>query len=120
MAERKKEDIMYEPQDTEKLAPGAGNGKFLIGLLTGAALGAAVGLILAPRSGSELRQQLSSTTERWRQKAAETYEQASGTVNDMMSKGRQVAERSREAFQSARQNVEPNFPSSTGTGSAGL
>lgn len=113
---------MYEPQysETQYSNGDEGSGKFLIGLLAGCAIGAAVGLMFAPKTGSELRQQLSSTTDRLKQKAAETYEQASGTVNDMMSKGRQVAERGREAFQSARQNVEKNFPTSTGSGTSGM
>lgn len=113
---------MYEPQysETQYSNGDEGNGKFLIGLLTGCAIGAAVGLMFAPKTGSELRQQLSSTGERLKQKATETYEQASGTVTDMMSKGRQVAERGREAFQSARQNVEQNFPTSTGSGTSGM
>src|SRR5688500_6727274 len=98
---------MYEPQysETQYSNGDAGSGRFLVGLLTGAALGAAIGLMFAPRPGSEFRQQLSSTTDRLKQKASETYDQASGTVTDMMSKGRQVAERGREAFQSARQNA---------------
>jgi len=113
---------MHESQhaETQSFNGDAENGGFLIGLLTGAALGAAVGLMFAPKPGTELRKELSSTTERWRQRAAESYEQASETVADMMSKGRQAAERGRKAFQSARQSVEENVPGSTGTGSTDM
>ena len=106
--------------ETQSFNGDAENGGFLLGLLTGAALGAVVGLMLAPKPGAELRKELSSTTELWRQKAAESYKQASETAADMMSKGRQAAERGRKAFQSARQSVEQSVPGSTGAGSTGM
>ncbi|HEY7447977.1 MAG TPA: YtxH domain-containing protein [Vicinamibacterales bacterium] len=120
---------MYEPQYSETpQSVQASNGRFLLGLLAGAAVGAAVSLMFAPKSGSELRRELSTKTDRWRRKAAETYGQASETVTDMLSKGRQAAERGREAFQSGREAfqsareevIEGRFPGSTGSGSAGL
>src|SRR4029453_7977643 len=82
----RRREVMYEPQysETQYSAGDEGNAKFLIGLLTGCAIGAAVGLMFAPKAGSELRQQLSTTTERLKQKASEPNEQASGTVTDMM------------------------------------
>jgi gas vesicle protein len=95
------------------------NGAFLIGLLTGAALGATIGLMLAPKSGSELRQQLSNTTDRWRQKAGEAYDHASETASDIISTGREVAERGRQVFQSAREEAEQAYHGSTGKGFSG-
>ena len=43
---------MYEPHYEEE----SGGGGFLIGLLCGTALGAAIGLMFAPKAGSEFRQ----------------------------------------------------------------
>ena len=37
---------------------GGGGGSFVMGLLTGTVLGAGLGMLLAPKSGSELRSQL--------------------------------------------------------------
>ena len=45
---------MYEPHYEEE----TGGGGFLIGLLCGTALGAAIGLMFAPKAGSEFRQRL--------------------------------------------------------------
>jgi gas vesicle protein len=92
---------MYEPHYEEE----AGGGGFLIGLLCGTALGAAIGLMFAPRSGSELRQNLYDSTGDLRRKAYETYGQASEQVNNIVSKGRQAVDRGREAFESARQSA---------------
>ena len=68
---------MYEPHYEEE----AGGGGFLIGLLCGTALGAAIGLMFAPKVGSEFRQRLYESTGDIRRKAYETYDQASEQVN---------------------------------------
>jgi gas vesicle protein len=92
---------MYEPHYEEE----AGGGGFLIGLLCGTALGAAIGLMFAPRTGSEIRQQLYDSTEDLRRKASETYGQAAEQVNNVASKARQAARRGKEAFEDARQSA---------------
>jgi gas vesicle protein len=92
---------MYEPHYEEE----SGGGGFLIGLLCGTALGAAIGLMFAPRSGSELRRTLYDSTGDLRRRAHETYDQASEQVNSFVSKGRQAVERGREAFENARQSA---------------
>jgi len=92
---------MYEPHYEEE----AGGGGFLIGLLCGTALGAAIGLMFAPKVGSEFRQRLYESTGDIRRKAYETYDQASEQVNNMVSKGREAVDRGREAFDSARQSA---------------
>lgn len=92
---------MYEPHYEEE----AGGGGFLIGLLCGTALGAAIGMMFAPKTGSEFRQRLYESTGDIRRKATETYDQASEQVNNMVSKGRQAVDRGREAFESARQSA---------------
>ena len=89
---------MYEPHYEEE----SGGGGFLIGLLCGTALGAAIGLMFAPKAGSEIRQRLYESTGDIRRKAYETYDQASEQVNNMVSKGRQAVDRGREAFDNAR------------------
>jgi len=38
---------------------GSGGGSFVMGLLTGTVLGAGLGMLFAPKSGSELRSQIS-------------------------------------------------------------
>ncbi len=90
---------MYEPHYEEE----SGGGGFLIGLLCGTALGAAIALMFAPKAGSELRQKIYDSTGDIRRKAYETYGQASEQVNNMVTKGRQAVDRGIEAFDSARQ-----------------
>ena len=63
---------------------------FMVGVLCGAVVGAALGLLLAPKPGAELRGQLAGSAERFRRRAGETYEQASETVGDSRRKGAEV------------------------------
>lgn len=97
---------MYEPHYEEE----SRGGGFLIGLLCGTALGAAIGLLFAPKAGSEIRQRLYDSTDDIRRKATETYDQASEQMNTMVSKGRQAVDRGREAFDSARQSAAGQVP----------
>jgi gas vesicle protein len=103
---------MYEPHYEEE----AGGGGFLIGLLCGTALGAAIGLMFAPKAGSEFRQRLYDSTGDIRRKAYETYDQASEQVNTVATKARQAVERGKEAFESARQSAAGQ-PTGSGNGS---
>ena len=102
---------MYEPHYDEE----AGGGGFLIGLLCGTALGAAIGLMFAPKAGSEFRQRLYESTGDIRRKAYETYDQASEQVNNMVTKGRQAVDRGREAFDNARQSAASGATGGNGT-----
>ena len=92
---------MYEPHYEEE----TGGGGFVLGLLCGAALGAAIGLMFAPKAGSEFRQRLYDSTGDIRRRAYETYDQATEQVNNIVSKGKQAVDRGREAFDSARQSA---------------
>jgi gas vesicle protein len=89
---------MYEPHYEEE----SGGGGFVIGLLCGAALGAAVGLMFAPKAGTQLRKTLYDSTGDIRKKASDAYDQATQTVNDYVAKGRDAVERGKQAFESAR------------------
>jgi gas vesicle protein len=102
---------MYEPHYEEE----SRGGGFLIGLLCGTALGAAIALMFAPKAGSEIRQTLYDSTGDLRRKAYETYGQASEQVNNMVTKGREAMDRGREAFDSARQAAAGQTTGGNGT-----
>jgi gas vesicle protein len=76
--------------------------EFLYGLLAGTAMGAAIGLLLAPRSGAEMRQKLGESAERFRHQADDAYRRAAGAVNEMVGQGRRMVETGREKFEEAR------------------
>ena len=98
-----------------------GGGSFLMGLLAGTVLGAGLGMLFAPKAGSDLRNQLSEQAVRLRSAAGDTYQQASEKVNQASDKVSQIVDRGREAYDRARgaaSNAASNVSStvqSTGT-----
>jgi gas vesicle protein len=55
---------------------------FVIGLLTGTAVGAGLAMFLAPRSGAELRQNLTDSARSLGDRVSEQYRQASTRVGE--------------------------------------
>jgi gas vesicle protein len=83
--------------------PGGG---FVSGLLFGAAVGAALGVIFAPRAGTDTRRQIAESGKNLREGALRTYEQARDGANTAVSKARTAYDRGREAFDKTRKDVE--------------
>lgn len=94
-----------------------GGGSFLMGLLAGTVLGAGLGMLFAPKTGSELRSQLGEQAGRLRTQATDGYQQASEKVNQgyqqATEKVSQMVDRGRDAYDRAR------TPGSTTGGSTG-
>ncbi|CAN5739885.1 hypothetical protein BH24ACI5_BH24ACI5_15790 [soil metagenome] len=72
-----------------------GGGSFLMGLLAGTVLGAGLGMLFAPRPGSELRTQLTEQAGKLRETAGGAYSQASDRVNQIVDRGREAYDRAR-------------------------
>jgi gas vesicle protein len=104
----KEAPVMHEVDSYYGDSAAHSNG-FMMGLLCGAAVGAALGLLFAPKPGSELRHQLYDSTERIRRRAGEVageaYNQASGTVEDLVDKGRSAIRRGQRKAEDAISSV---------------
>ena len=78
-----------------------GGGSFLMGLLAGTVLGAGLGMLFAPKAGSELRSQLGTSladgTGRLRDVADQGYQQATEKVSQMVDRGREAYDRARSS-----------------------
>jgi len=72
-----------------------GGGSFLMGLLAGTVLGAGLGMLFAPKPGSELRTRLTEQAGKLRSTAADGYQQASGKVTQIVDRGREAYDRAR-------------------------
>lgn len=75
-----------------------GGGSFVAGLLTGTVLGAGLGMLFAPRAGSELRHQITDQAGNLAKEASEGYRRASESAGTWAEKGREVAGKAGEAF----------------------
>ena len=109
-----------------------GGGSFLMGLLAGTVLGAGLGMLFAPKAGSELRSQLGSSlsdgTGRLRDVADQTYTQATDKVSQMVDRGREAYDRARSSMSNmasqgtsgtSGSGAAGSQPGSTGTGTSG-
>lgn len=89
-----------------------GGGSFLMGLLAGTVLGAGLGMLFAPKAGSELRNQLTEQAGRLRTTATDGYQQATEKVSQMVDRGR-------EAYDRARTGTGAGAGAGSGAGSSG-
>ncbi len=86
----------YDRYDNE----GSGGG-FMMGLLTGTVLGAGLGMLLAPKAGSELRGAIGEQARNLGNKASDGYRRASEQAGGWAEKGRDFVDKAREAVSRA-------------------
>src|SRR2546421_4479675 len=88
---------------------GGGGGSFVMGLLTGTVLGAGLGMLFAPKSGSELRNQLSEQAGNLANTASEGYRKAADTAGQWAQTGKETAsewaDRGKDVYDKARDAV---------------
>jgi gas vesicle protein len=75
---------------------------FVMGLLTGTVLGAGLGILFAPKTGSALRHDISERAGSLAHTASDGYRRASETAGQWAAKGRDVG---REVYDRTRQAV---------------
>jgi gas vesicle protein len=101
-----------------------GGGSFLMGLLAGTVLGAGLGMLFAPKAGSELRSQLADQTGRLRDAAEPVYQQATEKVSQIVDRGREAYDRARSSVSnmattgtsgSTTSSAAPQTPGTTGS-----
>src|SRR5437660_1289865 len=76
---------------------GGGGGSFVMGLLTGTVLGAGLGMLFAPKSGSELRGQISEQAGNIANAASDQYRKVSEAAGDLADRGRDMYDKARDA-----------------------
>jgi gas vesicle protein len=80
----------------------SGGGSFVMGLLTGTVLGAGLGMLFAPKAGSELRNQISEQAGNIANTASEQYRRATETAGEWAERGREVG---RDMYDKAKDAV---------------
>jgi len=120
---------------------GSGGGSFVMGLLTGTVLGAGLGMLFAPKAGSELRNQLSEQAGNLANTASEGYRKAAenagqwaqsgkAAATDLADRGRDLIDKAKDAVnrdteeaqryvRDASGNKGPSPASASSTGSTG-
>ena len=102
------------------------SGGFMMGLLTGTVLGAGLGMLLAPKAGSDLRGAIGEQARNLGNKASEQYRRATESASGWAERGREFVDKARDAVNrgvdEARAYPGPTTGSSysgTSTGSTG-
>jgi len=83
----------YDRYDNES----SGGGGFMMGLLTGTVLGAGLGMLLAPKAGSELRGAIGEQAKNWGSAASEQYKKASETAGTWAERGKDLVDKAKDA-----------------------
>ena len=99
---------------------GSGAG-FMMGLLTGTVLGAGLGMLLAPKAGSELRGALGEQARNISNAASEQYKKASEVAGTWAERGREFVDKARDAVNRGTEEARGYSTGSTsyGSGSSG-
>jgi len=96
-----------------------GGGSFLMGLLAGTVLGAGLGMLFAPRAGSELRRQVGEQAGKLRSTANDAYSTASERMNSMVDKGKDAYDRARTGASGGAGSMGGDMGNRGNTGSTG-
>lgn len=92
-----------------------GSGGFVMGLLTGAVLGAGIGMLLAPKAGAELRGQLGEQARNFGNRASEQYKKASESASGWADRGREFVGKARDAVSRGAEEARGYASATTGT-----
>ncbi len=83
-------------------------GKFIAGFIVGGAVGAVIGILLAPQSGEETREAIGKTTKEAYDKAQgvvkELQAKADDVVSDMQKKGEEIISKIQEMINNKKEN----------------
>jgi gas vesicle protein len=93
----------------------SGGGGFMMGLLTGTVLGAGLGMLLAPKAGSELRGVIGEQARNWGNTASEQYRHAREAAGNWAEKGREMVNQARDAATHAAEQARGYAGSTTGS-----
>ena len=95
---------------------GIGSGGFMMGLLTGTVLGAGLGMLLAPKAGSELRGAIGEQARNWSNTASEQVKRASDAASTWAERGREMVDKARDAVARGADEARSYASGSTGSG----
>jgi gas vesicle protein len=89
-------------------------GGFMMGLLTGTVLGAGLGMLLAPRAGSELRGQLGEQARNLANTASEQYRRATDQASGWAERGRDLVNQAKDAVSRGAEETRGYAGTTTG------
>jgi gas vesicle protein len=95
------------------------SGSWLLSFILGGLIGAAVALLVAPRSGRQTREQIKDLAEDAKQKAEDYYDKAKSQISTAMQKGVEILEQKKAEVESRVSGVKEAYRKATGATDAG-
>ena len=93
-----------------------GGAAFLVGLLMGAAVGAGLALLYAPKSGRETRDDIKDQAKKAREAAAGQYQHGREKVHQAVDRGKDAYGKARGVVQRTKEDIKTNVQELVGTG----
>lgn len=78
--------------------------KLVLGLVGAAAVGVAIGILLAPETGANTRQKISETAGGWGNSLSDLFDNAKEGVSNLRRRGNDLAKQSAESYSDLREN----------------
>lgn len=88
---------------------GASSGTWLLSFVLGGVIGAAVALLLAPKSGRQTREQIKEMAQEAKEKAEEYYDEARGKFSTAVQKGAEVLQQKKAEMESTIAGVKEAY-----------
>lgn len=98
---------MLDNEETDTMRTSNGGSSFAVGLICGAAVGAALGLLLAPKDGATTRRELAKSADRIKRRAMQMYDGAADTVGDLTERGARAFEQVNDVADKVVGRVKP-------------
>lgn len=76
--------------------------KIVLGLVGAAAVGVAIGILLAPETGATTRKKISSTAGDWGSSLSDLFSSAKESVDEIRRKGTDVASKAADRYSKAK------------------
>lgn len=78
--------------------------KVILGLVGAAAVGVAIGLLIAPETGSDMRKKIGNTTSDWAGRLSDLFSNAKDEVDNVKDKGTKLAADAANKFNNVKES----------------
>jgi gas vesicle protein len=78
--------------------------KLILGLVGAAAVGVAIGILLAPETGSDTRRKIADTAGGWGNSLGDLFNNAKESVGNLRRKGENLASQTAESYSDLKEN----------------
>jgi len=91
------------------------SGSWLLSFILGGLIGAAVALLLAPKSGRQTREQIKDLVDDAKERAEDYYDKAKSQISTAMQKGAEILEQKKAEVESRVSGIKEAYRKATDT-----